>query len=94
MFSHPAVKQYKVARIKCVCRGGMCVLILRPLLFSSRGSRTLALRVVSVTILQVCFLRLKESTCETRNNYFYFTSKALFKFYNFRYSRFMASSNA
>ena len=29
-------------------------------------------------ILQVCFLSLKESTCETRKNVFYFTSRALF----------------
>ena len=50
-------------------------------------------------ILLVCFLSLKESTCETRKNVFYFTSKALFvlekiKFQNFRYSSFMTSSNA
>ena len=43
--------------------------------------------VVSATFLQVYFLSLKESTCETRENVFYFTSKALFvlkknKFYN------------
>ena len=36
------------------------------------------LKVVSVLFLLVCFERLKESTCETRKNVFYFTSKALF----------------
>ena len=36
------------------------------------------LKVVSATFLPVCFLSLNESTCETRYNGFYFTSKALF----------------
>ena len=36
------------------------------------------LKVVPVTFLLVCFLCLKESTCETRKNVFYFTSKTLF----------------
>ena len=36
------------------------------------------LKVVSATFLLVCFLSLKESTCETKKNVFYFTSKALF----------------
>ena len=36
------------------------------------------LKVVSATFLLVCFLSLNESTCETRKNIFYFTSKALF----------------
>ena len=35
-------------------------------------------KVVSATFLLVCFLYLKESTCETRKNVFYFISKALF----------------
>ena len=34
------------------------------------------LKVVSATFLLVCFVCLKESTCETRKNAFYFTSKA------------------
>ena len=38
----------------------------------------IALKVVSATFLQVCFLCLKESTFETRKNTFYFTWKALF----------------
>ena len=38
------------------------------------------LKVVSAKFLLVCFLCLKESTCETRKNAFYFTSKALFVF--------------
>ena len=36
------------------------------------------LKVVSATYLLVCFLSRKESTCETRKNVFYFTSKAFF----------------
>ena len=36
------------------------------------------LKVVSIAFLLVCFLSLKESTCETKKNVFYFTSKALF----------------
>ena len=42
------------------------------------------LKVVSATVLLVCFLSLNESTCQTRKNAFYLTSKALF----------MMSSNA
>ena len=56
------------------------------------------LKVVSAIFLLVCFVCLKEGTCETRKNDFYFTSKALFileiiKFYFFRYSNVMTSSN-
>ena len=36
------------------------------------------LKVASATFFLVCFVILKESTCETRKNVFYFTSKALF----------------
>ena len=36
------------------------------------------LKVVPATFLLVCFLCLKECTCETSKNDFYFTSKALF----------------
>ena len=36
------------------------------------------LKVVSATFLPVCFVCLRESTCESRTNVFYFTSKALF----------------
>ena len=36
-----------------------------------------ASKVVSVTFLLVCFVSLKKSTCETRKNVFYFTSKTL-----------------
>ena len=39
---------------------------------------TYSLKVVSTTFLLVCFVCLKESTCEIRKNVFYFTSKALF----------------
>ena len=57
------------------------------------------LKVVSTTFLLVCFVILKESTCETRKNNFYFASKSLFvheiiKFQLFRYSNIMTSSNA
>ena len=34
-------------------------------------------KVVPATFLLVCFVCLKESTCETRKNAFYFTSEAL-----------------
>ena len=36
------------------------------------------LKVVSATFLIVYFVCLKERTCETRKNVFYFASKALF----------------
>ena len=39
---------------------------------------TSELKVVSATFLLVCFVCLKDGTCETRKNVFYFTSKALF----------------
>ena len=35
-------------------------------------------KVVSATFLLVCFVYLKDSTCETRKSVFYFTSKTLF----------------
>ena len=38
----------------------------------------ISLKVVSATFLIFCFVCLKESTCETRKNVFYLTSKALF----------------
>ena len=37
-----------------------------------------SLKVVSTTFLLVCFVCLKEKTCETRENVFYFTSKVHF----------------
>ena len=36
------------------------------------------LKVIYPTFLLVSFLRLKESTCETRKNVFFFSSEALF----------------
>ena len=36
------------------------------------------LKVVLATFLLVCFVCLKERTCERRKNVFYFTLKALF----------------
>ena len=68
-----------------------------------KGSRLfgeiLAIKAGSAAFLQVCFVCLKESTCETRNNIFYFTSKALLlpeiiKSELFKCSNVMASSNA
>ena len=44
---------------------------------AKKGSKRY-LKVVSATFLLVCFFRLKESTCETKKNVFYFTSKAPF----------------
>ena len=38
----------------------------------------LPLKVVSATFLLIYFLGLKECTCETWKNVFYFTSKAFF----------------
>ena len=54
------------------------------------------LKVVSATFLLVCFLSLKESSCETRKNVSYFTTKDLFilkkiKFKNFRFLSFIMS---
>ena len=43
--------------------------------FSGMNKR---LKVVSVIFLLVCFLSLKETSCKTRKNVFYFISKALF----------------
>ena len=64
-----------------------------------KGDEVECLKAVSATFLLVCCVCLKESTCETRKNVFYFTSKALFvleiiKFQIFRYSNIMTSSNA
>ena len=51
---------------------------IRLLSFSgSLATKCLSLRVVSATFLLVSFVCLKESTCETRKNVFYLTSKAL-----------------
>ena len=48
------------------------------LIFSQYVTTTMCLKVVSATFLLVCFVCLKESTCEARKNVFYFTLKALF----------------
>ena len=66
--------------------------------FSKKMSSSI-LKVVFATFLLVYFACLKESTCETRKNVFYFTSKAVFvleiiKYYFKRYSNIMMSSNA
>ena len=62
------------------------------------SQRSNYLNVLSATFLLVCFVCLKERTCETRKNIFCFISKALFvleiiKFYIFRYSDVMTSPN-
>ena len=46
--------------------------------FSKLESKSL--KVVPATFLLVCFVCLNESTRETKENVFYFTSKALFVF--------------
>ena len=59
----------------------------------------LSFKVVSATFLPVCFLDLNERTCQTREDVYYLTSKALFvlekiKFQNSAFSNFMVSSIA
>ena len=51
------------------------------------------LKVVSIIFLLLCFVNLKESTCETRKNMFCFISKALFVFeiIKFNFSDFQIS---
>ena len=44
---------------------------------SNKWPKFSTLEVASATFLLVCFVCLKESTCKTRKNAFYFTSKAL-----------------
>ena len=46
--------------------------------YNSEVQLKVYLKVVSTTFLLVYFVCLKERTCETRKNVFYFTSKALF----------------
>ena len=56
----------------------VCLFLLHPLIFFYSESRMQALKVVSVILLLVCFVSLKESTHEARTNVFNFTLKALF----------------
>ena len=51
-----------------------------------------SLKVVSTTFLLVCFVYLKESTCETRKNVFYFTSKGTRNFADQNLSRIFSNS--
>ena len=51
--------------------------VFRDLEFELGGSHRV-LRVVSTTFFLVWLVYLTESTCETRKNVFYITSKALF----------------
>ena len=46
--------------------------------YLANRKQSFKLKLVSATFLLICFLSLKESTCQTRNNVFYFTSKAPF----------------
>ena len=45
---------------------------------SKKGRHCKYLKVVSTTVLLVCFLSLNKSTCQVKTHGFYFTSKALF----------------
>ena len=52
-----------------------------PNILRSEGNQMMKfgyLKVVSTTFLLVYFVNLKEITCKTRKNIFYFTLKALF----------------
>ena len=49
-----------------------------PMCVSTMTLTARILKAMSATFLLVCFLCLKESTCETRKNVFYLNSKALF----------------
>ena len=51
--------------------------IIKPSSFGSSHNNGVPLKVASTTILLVCLLCLKDSTCEIRKNVFNFTSKAL-----------------
>ena len=46
-------------------------------LISDKQKSNYTLKVVSATFSLVYFLSLKDSTCETKKNVFYFTSKVL-----------------
>ena len=55
------------------------IFIFTPLCGASKGFLWSPLKVVTATFLLVCLSSLKKkSTCETSENAFYFTSKALF----------------
>ena len=56
----------------------MSILLLYFSSYRSIKINVVHLKVVSAAFLIVCFLCLKENTCETRKNVSYFTSKALF----------------
>ena len=53
---------------------GWCNVLIKKLIGGLKND----LKVVSATFVLVYFLSLNESTCQTRKNVFYFTSKALF----------------
>ena len=79
----------KVTSFKIYTYSNCAVVRYRSALFSKE------IITVPTTFLPACFVNLKESTCEARKN----VSKSLFvleiiKFYLFRYSNVMASSNA
>ena len=82
LLSHPNCESSAFANLCTLGSGGTTwmqtdphLLVLKPVSVSEISA---CLKVVSATFLPVCFLSLKESTCETRKNVFYFTSKALF----------------
>ena len=66
----------RVAQRKSMCLGTSgCEQPFKNVLLQQSGYY---LNVIPVTFLLLYFLSLKESTCNTRKNVFYFTSKALF----------------
>ena len=64
----------KLQKQTCRAVGHSLAASLEPL---AHGRNVASLKVVSTKFLLVCFVCLKESTCETRKYAFYFTSKAL-----------------
>ena len=57
---------------------GICTLIKSGVMHKILSKYNAILRVVSATFLLLGFLSLNERICQTRENVFYFTSKALF----------------
>ena len=89
-------KRIKLQKRICRTVGPSLSASLEPL---AHRRNVASLKVVSATFSLVCFVCLKESTCETRKNVFYFTSIALsvleiIRFSLFKYSNVMTSSNA
>ena len=58
-------------------KNGLLPLFMKEIFLES-AQHYYGLKVVSATLLLICFVCQKESTSKTRENVFYFTSKALF----------------